>query len=383
MKTDPTVVHRSSEPTHLDLPMPNKLITADEVKKRLLIVDDIRENREILRRRFERHGFHTTEANGGVEALAFLESEAFDLVLLDIMMPDLSGLEVLASIRAKHAPGMLPVIMVTAKSQSEDVVQALRCGANDYITKPVDFSIALARVITQLDRKRAEEKMQYMNEELSEANQLLKCQIVARTNDLVQSNYELRSEIEEREKSHAMVEHLAHHDTLTSLGNRLLFHKQLNDALVHRQLHSSDLAVLFIDLDGFKTINDTLGHGTGDSLLKLVAGRLKDDLRENVKIGRLGGDEFALIQSGVEQPKEAVALAARLIEILKTPFFIDGQRLTIGASIGIAVADAEYCDSVELLRAADLAMYHAKAEGRGRFCIFESKLDQKRKGQVF
>ncbi|RZI55007.1 MAG: response regulator, partial [Pseudomonas sp.] len=122
MKTDPTAVHRSSEPTHLDLPKPNKLITADQGKGRLLIVDDIRENRDILRRRFERHGFHTTEANGGVEALAFLESEAFDLVLLDIMMPDLSGLEVLAWIRAKHAPGMLPVIMVTAKSQSEDVV---------------------------------------------------------------------------------------------------------------------------------------------------------------------------------------------------------------------------------------------------------------------
>ncbi|RZI57405.1 MAG: diguanylate cyclase, partial [Pseudomonas sp.] len=300
-----------------------------------------------------------------------------------IMMPDLSGLEVLAWIRAKHAPGMLPVIMVTAKSQSEDVVQALKCGANDYITKPVDFSIALARVITQLDRKRVEETIQHLNEELSEANQALKCQIADRTNDLVQSNYELRSEIEQREKSHAMVEHLAHHDELTSLGNRLLFHKQLNDALLHKQRHGSDLAVLFIDLDGFKTINDTFGHGTGDSLLKLVAGRLKADLREDVKIGRLGGDEFALIQSGVEQPKEAIALAARLIEILKIPFFIDGQSLTIGASIGIAVANAEYYDSTELLRAADLAMYQAKAEGRGRFRIFESKLDQKRKGQVF
>ena len=388
MKTDPTAVHRSSEPPHLDLPKPNKLITADEGKRRLLIVDDIRENREILRRRFERHGFHTTEANGGVEALAFLESEAFDLVLLDIMMPDVSGLEVLASIRAKHAPGMLPVIMVTAKSQSEDVVQALRCGANDYITKPVDFSIALARVITQLDRKRAEEKIQHMNEELSEAIQALKCRVAARTNDLVQANQELRSEIEQREKSHAMVEHLAHlahlahHDALTGLGNRLLFHKQLNDALLLRQVHGGDLAVLFIDLDGFKTINDTFGHGTGDSLLKLVAGRLRDDLREDDKIGRLGGDEFVLIQSGIEQPKEAVALAARLIEILKIPFIINGQSLTIGASIGIAVADTEYYDSTELLRAADLAMYHAKAEGRGRFRIFESRLDRKRKSVV-
>ena len=382
MKTDLTVVHQSSEPTHLDLPMPNEPITANEGKGRLLIVDDIRDNREILRRRFERHGFHTTEATGGVEALSFLDTQIFDLVLLDIMMPDISGLEVLASIRAKHTPGMLPVIMVTAKSQSEDVVQALRCGANDYITKPVDFSIALARVITQLDRKRTEEKIQNMNEKLFEANHALKCQIVNHTNHLVQSNDELRIEIEQREKSHAMVEHLAHHDVLTSLGNRRLFLKQLNDALVHKKRHGGDLAVLFIDLDGFKRINDTFGHDTGDSLLKLVAVRLNDDLREHDKIGRLGGDEFALIQSGGMQPKEAIALAARLIETLKIPFIIDGQSLTIGASIGIAIADAEYHDSTKLLRAADLAMYHAKAEGRGQFRIFESKLDQKRKGQM-
>ena len=121
-------------------------------KARLLIVDDVRENREILKRRFERHGFHATEAGGGLEALDLIEREAFDLVLLDMMMPDIDGLEVLARIRSKYSPGVLPVIMVTAKSQSEDVVDALNRGANDYITKPVDFSIALARVLTQLER---------------------------------------------------------------------------------------------------------------------------------------------------------------------------------------------------------------------------------------
>ncbi len=383
MNTSPTVLRRSSEPAPIDPPQPEKPIPADAGKRRLLIVDDIRENREILRRRFERHGFLATEADGGVEALALIEREAFDLVLLDMMMPDLSGLDVLAWIRAKHSPGVLPVIMVTAKSQSEDVVDALNRGANDYITKPVDFSIALARVITQLDRKRAEEKIQQMNEELSRANEALECRVAARTQDLVQSNQQLRIEIEQREESQALSVHLAHHDPLTGIGNRLLFHKQLNEALVHTQRHGGHLAVLFIDLDGFKTINDTLGHGTGDAVLKHVAWRVRNGLREGDKLGRLGGDEFAVIQFGNELPKEATALAKRLIELIGTPFSVDNHELTIGASIGIAVADGDYQDSAQLLRAADLAMYRAKADGRGRFRVFDPQLDrqaQERRG---
>jgi diguanylate cyclase (GGDEF)-like protein len=364
-------LHALIDTTPAERPAP-----APAEKGRLLIVDDIRENREILRRRFERQGYSATEAAGGVEALALIEREAFDLVLLDMMMPDLSGLEVLARIRETHAPGLLPVIMVTAKSQSEDVVDALNRGANDYITKPVDFSIALARVVTQIDRKRAEEKIQQMNEELSRANEALEWRVVARTRDLVQSNQLLRSEIEQREKSQAMIEHLAHHDALTGLGNRLLFHKQLSDALAQRQHNGSDLAVLFIDLDGFKTINDTLGHATGDVLLKHLAARLRNNLRETDKIGRLGGDEFAIIQFGNEQPMEATTLAARLIELVATPFNIDDQILTIGASIGIAVAGGDYHDSAQLLRAADLAMYRAKADGRGRYRVFEPQLDR-------
>ena len=371
MNTSPTVLRPSLEPAPFDMPSPKKPISADARKRRLLIVDDIRENREILRRRFERHGFHATEASGGIEALALIEREDFDLVLLDMMMPDLCGLDVLARIRTNHSPGSLPVIMVTAKSQSEDIVEALKDGANDYITKPVDFSIALARVTTQLDRKRAEEKIQQMNEELSRANEALEYRVAARTQDLVQSNQQLRNEIEQREKSEAMSVHLAHHDALTGIGNRLLFNRQLSEALVDRQRHGGHLAVLFIDLDGFKSINDTLGHGTGDCVLKHLASRLQNGLREGDKIGRLGGDEFAVIQFGNVQPKEATALAKRLIELIGTPFSVDNHDLVIGASIGIAIAEGEYQDSAQLLRAADLAMYRAKADGRGRFRVFD------------
>ena len=366
--------HRASNQAAIDHPLDEKQSPKAAGKGRLLIVDDVRDNREILRRRFERHGFHATEAGGGIEALALLETEAFDLVLLDMMMPDIGGLEVLARIRSKYSPGELPVIMVTAKSQSEDVVEALNGGANDYITKPVDFSIALARVVTQLDRKRAEEKIQHMNEELFRTNETLEGRVADRTKDLVQANQQLRLEMEQREESQAQIVHLAHHDALTGLGNRLLFHKELKDAVAHRQRHGGDLAVLFMDLDGFKAINDTLGHGTGDSVLKHLASRMQNVLRQGDKIGRLGGDEFAIIQLGNEQ--QATALATRLIELVKVPFSVDSHRLVIGASVGIVVADGDYQDSTQLLRAADLAMYRAKADGRGRFRFFEPEFDR-------
>lgn len=366
---------RATGPTAIVLPFNEKSAAAPAAAPaataRLLIVDDVRENRDILRRRFERQGFHVTEADGGVAALDLIGRETFDLILLDIMMPDIAGLEVLAKVRTKFSPGELPVIMVTAKTQSEDIVEALGIGANDYITKPVDFSIALARVITQLDRKRAEEKIHRMKEELSRANEVLERRVADRTKDLVQANDQLRDEMEERERSQATIAHLAHHDALTGLGNRLLFDKQLSEAVARRQLQGGDLAVLLIDLDGFKSINDTLGHATGDALLKHVASRLKNALREGDRIGRLGGDEFVVIQYGNHQPREATALAMRLIELIKEPFTIDKQKLVIGASIGIVVADSEYFGAEQLLKAADLAMYRAKADGRGRFRVFE------------
>jgi DNA-binding response OmpR family regulator len=130
---------------------------------RILIVDDIADNRELLARRFQRHGFEITEADGGCRALELIRDQAFDVVLLDVMMPDLNGLEVLKRLREQHSPVSLPVIMVSARSMSDDIVHALQLGANDYVTKPVDFPVALDRVNTQVGRKRAEEKILQIN----------------------------------------------------------------------------------------------------------------------------------------------------------------------------------------------------------------------------
>lgn len=147
---------------------------SNESTPRLLVVDDVEENREILRRRFSRLGYHVTEAEDGEKALARIAAETFDCVLLDVMMPGIDGLEVLRRVRLTYSEAQLPVIMVTAKSASEDVVEALLMGANDYITKPVDMEVAGARVEMQLRRKRAEDHAQAAYRELEQTLEGLK-----------------------------------------------------------------------------------------------------------------------------------------------------------------------------------------------------------------
>jgi len=165
----------------------------------ILIVDDISDNRTILSRRFERHGFECAEADSGLGALDMLERQPFDVVLLDVMMPDLDGLEVLGRIRQKYSQDELAVIMVTGKSQSDDIVQALSLGANDYITKPVDFAVALARVSAQARRKRAEEQVRHANQALIHANDELERRIAERTAELVRTNEQLQVAVVEAE----------------------------------------------------------------------------------------------------------------------------------------------------------------------------------------
>jgi signal transduction histidine kinase len=167
-------------------------LSGEEQPARILIVDDIADNRTILGRRFERRGFGIAEADSGRGALELIDGDTFDVVLLDVMMPDMNGLEVLRRIREKHSDVQLPVIMVTGKTESQDIVEALTAGANDYITKPVDFAVALARVKTQVGRRRAEEHVRLANEALSRANEDLERRIAERTVELVETNEQLR-----------------------------------------------------------------------------------------------------------------------------------------------------------------------------------------------
>ena len=346
------------------------------VAARLLVVDDIQDNREILGRRFRRHGFEVTDAETGAQALELISERQFDLVLLDVMMPDADGIEVLKAIRRKYTPAELPVIMVTAKTQSDDIVNALAAGANDYVTKPVDFGVASARVVNQLERKFAEDKIRDLNVSLGKANDELERRVIERTEELSNANRQLKIEMERQEQSQEMIRHLAYHDPLTGLANCALLCEHLSQTIASARRYKQQLAVLFIDLDGFKNINDVLGHSTGDALLKVVADRLLHSVRDCDRLCRFGGDEFIVVQLGDDQPQGAADLADRLIELINRPFIVEGRELIVSASVGIAVAGGNDLEPEQLLRAADLAMYRAKVDGRGRYRFFEPSMDQ-------
>src|ERR1700674_206615 len=345
------------------------------VAPRLLIVDDVEDNREILMRRFKLRGFDVVEAECGLTAIELIEKEPFDLVLLDVMMPGINGIETLKRIRGQKSSSTLPVIMVTAKAGSRDIVEALELGANDYVTKPVDFPVALARVNTQISRRRAEMQVIAVNEKLRKANDELEQHVAERTSKLMEANQRLKVEIADREESQARSQYLAYHDSLTGLGNRLLFKEQLEEALKDDTITPHPLAVLFLDLDGFKAVNDTLGHSIGDLLLKSVATKLRDILERTDRIARLGGDEFAILQVSAPQPGSSIALAEKIIEIVGQPSSIDGHDVTVGASVGIAVAHPGNMNTENFLKSADLAMYSAKADGRGTYRMVDPEMD--------
>jgi diguanylate cyclase (GGDEF)-like protein len=187
----------------------------------------------------------------------------------------------------------------------------------------------------------------------------------------------IRIDITARKLAEAKISYMAEHDSLTGLGNRAVLNKKLGEALVRLRQHQETFAVLLLDLDGFKHVNDSLGHAAGDELLKELAGRLSSSLSETDVLARLGGDEFAIIQGSEKNQREAaIALAVRLLEIVATPFKLDGHDVTIGTSIGIAFAPDDGASPGELLKKSDLALYRVKSEGRHNFRFFEDEMSK-------
>jgi diguanylate cyclase (GGDEF)-like protein len=181
-------------------------------------------------------------------------------------------------------------------------------------------------------------------------------------------------DVTERRRAEAQIAHMAYHDALTGLGNRVLLRQQLEAALLRVQ-RGERIAVLYLDLDNFKAFNDSLGHSTGDTLLKAVAERLRGCLKQTDTIARMGGDEFAIVQVGLEQPTDAEYLARRLREAVRMPLDADGQQMTTDVSIGISLAPNDGTDANQLLKQADMAMYAAKCDGRGTFRYFEPEMN--------
>jgi predicted signal transduction protein with EAL and GGDEF domain len=322
---------------------------------RLLLVDDEEMNRDMLSRRLARHGYDVVTAASGPETLAAIEREEFALLLVDVMMPDMSGLEVLHRIRASYTADQLPIIMVTARAQSENIVEALDMGANDYVTKPVDMAVMLARIRAQLARRDAEQTLRASHDRLWLA-----------------------------------VEQSRVVDALTGVQNRVVFTDRVERLLDHgRRVPDFQFAVMCLDLDRFKNINDSLGYPAGDELLVAAAQRLEHVLRQDDSgrrpygpdpayprladnaLARLGGDEFAVLVSGVKHPSDATAVATRILKAFAEPFEIAGQTVFATVSIGVALSASGYGEAEDMLRDADIALDRAKDAGRACAELFD------------
>jgi diguanylate cyclase (GGDEF)-like protein/PAS domain S-box-containing protein len=182
-------------------------------------------------------------------------------------------------------------------------------------------------------------------------------------------------DITERKRAEARLAFMAQHDGLTGLPNRNLLRQHMDEILLHTRRSAEKVAVLVLGLDNFKAVNDTLGHGIGDKLLRGVAKRLRSTLREEDTLARLNSDEFAIVQSGLARPEDAVILAKRLLEAIADPYLLDGHSVVIGASIGIAMAPGDGDESEKLLKSADMALSRAKNDSRGTFSFFEAGMD--------
>jgi diguanylate cyclase (GGDEF)-like protein len=318
---------------------------------RILVVDDIADNRRLLSVLFKRRGFDVIEAENGRDALSLIACDDFDLALLDISMPDMDGIELLKSIRSRHSPAHLPVIMVTARTETDDLMVAFKFGASDYVTKPVNLPVLVARAENQLTRKRSEERLQQA------------------LSDIASLNVELRGECARRAEAEARALDLAYHDALTGLANRLRFREVLAAALTKVSDSAGPLGLLCLDLDGFKPVNDRLGHPAGDDLLRAVADRLRGCVWDTDIVSRLGGDEFAIVLPSMKSPADATALAERVLDVISTPFTIEAHQVKVGCSAGIALAFSPDVDPDRFFREADAALYSAKTDGRGTWRV--------------
>jgi diguanylate cyclase (GGDEF)-like protein len=272
-------------------------------------------------------GFELVVAGTLVQGMDLLVGGDVDCVLLDLSLPDAEGLDAL--VQVQNVSLDVPVIVLSGRSDERIAIRAVQEGAQDYLIKGQVDARLLARAI----------------------------------------NYAI-----ERKRVEAELAHQALHDTLTGLPNRALFLDRLAQGLTRLGRHDSALAVLFCDLDRFKVVNDSLGHGAGDRLLVDVARRLEDVLRAGDTAARFGGDEFVILCEEISGAHEAIGIAERVSEVLTAPFVLGDDEVFVRTSVGIAMASEPQARPEALIRDADAAMYRAKERGGGAYEVFDDEM---------
>ena len=445
----------------------------------ILIADDDKTMRIMLRRAMEKEVYRVIEATDGEQAIAAYTRLDPDIVLLDALMPRIDGFACCKQMQSLSKENRTPVLMITALEDEESVDRAFDAGAADYITKPIHWAVLRQRVRRLLHQSQLYKQLEQSNQELqariSELNQaqqaLLESQeryaLVAqsahdglwdwnlKTNeiyfsprwkamlgysdseigdslaewfnrvhseDMEQFKGELsahlagltsrfenehrllhqdgeyrwllcqglavrdadgkplriagsQTDITQNKATEAKLLHQAFHDALTGLPNRIWFMEQVENALQRsKEYQNYVFALLFLDLDRFKIVNDSLGHSFGDQLLIAIASRLKACLSTKDAIARLGGDEFTILLEDIKDTSNATKIADRIYQELSLPFNLNGQEIFITVSIGIAISTLGYDKPEDLLRDADMTMYRAKALGKARLEVFDPTL---------
>ncbi|MBE0440240.1 MAG: response regulator [Gammaproteobacteria bacterium] len=294
----------------------------------VLVVDDDTTTRIMLRRAMEADGYHVEEAHNGEQAVALFRSVQPEIILMDCMMPVMNGFDACEKIHATPEGANTSVLMITGLNDDVTIQRAISSGAADFISKPIYLPVLSQRVKHLIDMKRAQEH----------------------------------------------VKHIAYHDILTGLPNRMLFNDRLQAAIKTAKRNAGRLAVMFLDLDHFKKVNDSLGHAAGDKLLQMVAKRINGLLRDSDTLSRMGGDEFTILLPDLGEGEEGIrslqTIASKILHSLTESFMIEGHKMFIGTSIGASLCPDDSDDPYSLLKNADAAMYNAKANGRNAFSLF-------------
>jgi len=299
---------------------------------KILLVEDDADDAQFLRQCLLRNNSRSVEImrTGCIgDAVAALRGNTFDVVLLDLHLPDANGRECVE--RIQQANSQVPIVVLSGEGDEDYAVEILNRGVQDYLVKwEGDGRVILRAIRYAIERKRSESKLNY----------------------------------------------LARYDSLTGIPNRQYLRDQLERATTRALRGRTQMALLFLDLDRFKMVNDTLGHQLGDNLLRSVVQRLQSSVREGDLVARLGGDEFAVLLEDVEGPLELEAVARGIVSRFQEPFHLGGRQVSVTVSVGITLYPVDNADPMALLNNADIAMYQAKEQGRNNFKFFAPSMHE-------